>query len=70
MPCGSQHRYSQSLLPPGSEKEEAPEYFVLPFNVEEETPTLVQQQQRHKEVHELIGETKASLNDKLKAGKN
>ena len=50
-------------------KEEAPEYFVLPFNVEEETPTLVQQQQRHKEVHELIGETKASLNDKLKQEK-
>jgi len=47
-------------------KEEAPEYFVLPFDVEEETPTLVQQQTRQKEIHELIGETKASLNDKLK----
>ena len=54
---------------PEIEKDETPEYFVLPFNVEEETPTLVQQQQRQKEVHELIGETKASLNDKLKQEK-
>lgn len=45
---------------------EEPVYYTLPFDVVEETPTLTQRQSQKKEVHEYIGEKKASLNDKLK----
>jgi hypothetical protein len=48
---------------------DSPEYFHLNFDVMEETPTLIQQQHRQKELHEMIGEKKDSLNDKLKQEK-
>jgi hypothetical protein len=41
--------------------------FYTAFNAVEETPTLMQHQP--KEIHELIGEKKESLNDKLKQEK-
>ncbi len=45
----------------------APTHFYAAFNAVEETPTLMQHQP--KEVHELIGEKKESLNDRLKQQK-
>jgi hypothetical protein len=60
----------QVQLEPVSEKlPEPPQYFNLAFDVMEETPTLVQHNNRQKELHELIGEKKDSLNDKLKQEK-
>jgi hypothetical protein len=47
----------------------APQQVLNPaFNISAEAPTLVQHQSR-KELHEIIGEKKESLNDKLKQEK-
>lgn len=42
----------------------------LPFDAMEEVPTLKQQAPLQKELHELLGEKKESLNDKLKSEHN
>ena len=53
-------------------KEKIPQAHTpyIPFDAMAETPTLLQQPQFVKEIHEVIGERKESLNDVLKQDRN
>lgn len=69
-----QHMYQPSVFEEPVYKEEQPKpapaqkHFYPSFDAGEEAPTLVQYQPK-KELHELIGEQKESLNDRLKQEK-